>query len=162
MTKYFIPIILLIQIILYSACSKQVQKSPPPEQSQIPDIKSTNIILECTQKSNNGYPFVELSLIIENTQQQYYIATVYGKIHKTYISDLPVFAPLHSISGVSIQNNNTMHHFFVCAQIGAQIIAVQSLVEKLSQNYINLNNFATIIKIPFTIQTAIIPKVIVK
>lgn len=162
MTKKFFFTIILLYTLLLSSCSKQVQKSTPPEQSQLPDIAYTTITLECIQISNKGYPFVELSLIIENTSERYYIATVYGQIHTTYTYPLPIFAPLHAISGVSIQNNNTMHHFFVCAHTGSEIIAVQSLAEKLPENYINLSNYTTIIKIPVAIQNAIKAKVIVK
>lgn len=161
MTKYFIPIILLIQIIVCSTCSKQVQKSPPPEQSQIPDIKSTNIILECTQKSNNGYPFVELSIIIENSDSHYFVATVYGQIHQIY-SKPPVFAPAYATCGVSIKNNNTIHYFFVYANATTDIISVQSLVQKESENYSNTMDYQTIIKIPIPLYNRIHSTVIVK
>ncbi|MEW6526794.1 MAG: hypothetical protein AB1444_09030 [Spirochaetota bacterium] len=161
MTKYFIPIILLIQIISCSACSKQVQKSTPPEQSQIPDIMSTTIILECTQKSNNGYPFVELSLIIENTDSHYFVATVYGKIHQIY-SKPPVFAPTHATCGVSIKNNTTIHYFFIYANVTTDIISVQSLVQKESESYSNTMDYQTIIKIPIPLHNRIQSTVIVK
>lgn len=156
------PAIILLYIFLLLTCSKQVQKSAPPEQSQLPDITYTTITLECIQKYNKGYPFVELSLIIENTAERYYIATVYGQIHKTYTFPLPIFAPPHALSGVSIQNNNTMHHFFVCSHTGSETIAVKSLAEKQSENYTNLTNYTTIIKIPVTIHNATKANVIVK
>ena len=161
MAKFFIPIILLIQIIVCSACSRHVQKSPPPEQSQIQDIESTNIILECTRKSNNGYPFVELSLIIENTGNRYFVATVYGQICQIY-SKPPVFAPPHTACGVSIKNNNTIHYFFVHANAATGIITVQSLVEKVSDNYINTMDYHTIIKIPVQLHNVIKSTVMVK
>ncbi|MDH7553472.1 MAG: hypothetical protein QHH74_07445 [Spirochaetota bacterium] len=160
MTKYYISLILLLAIVLFSACSKQVQKSPPPEQSQIPDIQSTNIILECLQKSNNGYPFVELSLIIENTGR-YFVATVYGQIYQIY-SKPPVFAPPYATCGVSIKNNNTIHYFFVYANATTDIIAVQSLVEKVSDNYSNTMDYQTIIKIPVQLHNLIQSTITVK
>ncbi|GAB4219089.1 MAG: hypothetical protein Kow00102_01250 [Spirochaetota bacterium] len=135
-------------------------QSPPPEQSQIPDIQSTNIILECLQKSNNGYPFVELSLIIENTGR-YFVATVYGQIYQIY-SKPPVFAPPYATCGVSIKNNNTIHYFFVYANATTDIIAVQSLVEKVSDNYINTMDYQTIIKIPVQLHNRIQSTVTVK
>jgi len=137
-----------------------VLQSPPPEQSQIPDIQSTNIILECLQKSNNGYPFVELSLIIENTGR-YFVATVYGQIYQIY-SKPPVFAPPYATCGVSIKNNNTIHYFFVYANATTDIIAVQSLVEKISDNYINTMDYQTIIKIPVQLHNLIQSTVTVK
>jgi len=137
-----------------------VLQSPPPEQSQIPDIQSTNIILECLQKSNNGYPFVELSLIIENTGR-YFVATVYGQIYQIY-SKPPVFAPPYATCGVSIKNNNTIHYFFVYANATTDIIAVQSLVEKVSDNYINTMDYQTIIKIPVQLHNRIQSTVTVK
>jgi len=137
-----------------------VLQSPPPEQSQIPDIQSTNIILECLQKSNNGYPFVELSLIIENTVR-YFVATVYGQIYQIY-SKPPVFAPPYATCGVSIKNNNTIHYFFVYANATTDIIAVQSLVEKVSDNYINTMDYQTIIKIPVQLHNRIQSTVTVK
>ncbi|MEJ5362892.1 MAG: hypothetical protein WHV26_12600 [Spirochaetota bacterium] len=161
MAKYFIPLILLTQILLCSACSKQIQKSPPPLQSQIPDITSTNIILECTQKSNNGYPFVELLLIIDNTGNRYFVATVYGQIYQIY-STPPVFAPPHATCGVSIKNNNTIHYFFVYANATTEIISVLSMVEKVFDNYSNTGDYQTIIKIPTQLHTIIKSTVIVK
>lgn len=161
MIKQIIITILLLQIFLLNACTRQVQKPAPPEQSQIPDIPSTNITLECIQKSNNGYPFVELSLIIENSNNRYFIATVYGQVSKIY-TDPPIFAPPYATCGVSIKNNNTIHYFFVYANPAIEIVAVQSLVEKVSQNYINTMDYKTIIKIPMTLHNVIKSNVIVK
>lgn len=160
MSKKIIYTILFLLITICLHCSKQVQKSPPPEQSQIPAIQSTNIILECLQKSNNGYPFVELSLIIENTGR-YFVATVYGQIYQIY-SKPPVFAPPYATCGVSIKNNNTIHYFFVYANSTTDIVAVQSLVEKVSDNYINTMDYQTIIKIPVQLHNLIQSTVTVK
>lgn len=160
MSKKIIYTILSLLITICLHCSKQVLQSPPPEQSQIPDIQSTNIILECLQKSNNGYPFVELSLIIENTVR-YFVATVYGQIYQIY-SKPPVFAPPYATCGVSIKNNNTIHYFFVYANATTDIIAVQSLVEKVSDNYINTMDYQTIIKIPVQLHNRIQSTVTVK
>ncbi|HOJ29335.1 MAG TPA: hypothetical protein PL059_09705 [Spirochaetota bacterium] len=160
MSKKIIYTILSLLITICLHCSKQVLQSPPPEQSQIPDIQSTNIILECLQKSNNGYPFVELSLIIENTGR-YFVATVYGQIYQIY-SKPPVFAPPYATCGVSIKNNNTIHYFFVYANATTDIIAVQSLVEKVSDNYINTMDYQTIIKIPVQLHNRIQSTVTVK
>lgn len=160
MSKKIIYTILSLLITICLHCSKQVLQSPPPEQSQIPDIQSTNIILECLQKSNNGYPFVELSLIIENTGR-YFVATVYGQIYQIY-SNPPVFAPPYATCGVSIKNNNTIHYFFVYANATTDIIAVQSLVEKISDNYINTMDYQTIIKIPVQLHNLIQSTVTVK
>ncbi len=161
MAKIFISIILLIQIIACSACSRHVQKSPPPEQSQITDIDSTHIILECTQKSNNGYPFVELSLIIENTGNHYFVATVYGQIYQIY-SKPPVFAPPYATCGVSIINNNTIHYFFVYPNAATEIIAVQSLIKKVPDNYSNTMDYQTIIMIHAQLHNVIKSTVMVK
>jgi len=160
MSKKIIYTILSLLITICLHCSKQVLQSPPPEQSQILDIQSTNIILECLQKSNNGYPFVELSLIIENTGR-YFVATVYGQIYQIY-SKPPVFAPPYATCGVSIKNNNTIHYFFVYANATTDIIAVQSLVEKISDNYINTMDYQTIIKIPVQLHNLIQSTVTVK
>jgi hypothetical protein len=161
MIKQIITTILLLEIILLNACTRQVQKSLPPEQSQIPDSSLTHIILECYQKSNNGYPFVELSLVIENTGKRYFIATVYGQVYQIY-SNPPIFAPPYSTCGVSIKNNNTIHYFFVYVNATIEIVAVQSLVEKVPQNYINTMDYKTIIKIPITLHNVIKSDVLVK
>ena len=161
MIRQIITTIILLQICLIYACTRQVQKSAPPEQSQMLNSESTYIILECYQKSNNGYPFVELSLIIENTDKRYFIATVYGQVYQIYTNP-PVFAPPYSTCGVSIKSNNTIHYFFVYANATTEIIAVQSLVEKVSQNYINTMDYKTIIKIPMTLHNVIKSNVIVK
>ncbi len=161
MNKTYILLIISSYLIFQLlSCTRPIQTSSP-QKSQFPDIAYTHITLECLQKSNNGYPFVELSLFIANTGQRYYIATVYGQIYKTFNAP-PLFAPPDSICGVAIKNNTTIHYFFVCANATTGTLEVQSLIEKLSDNYNNTMDYTTIITIPTTLHNIIKSNVIVK